>query len=108
MTVLVRERAAVGEDGHEIRFKRADRGASIVVSLSWTCGESRSFTPDDLANVVFLLGALDGEWLEHQDGRGRRFAARVVGGQLFAAERVGAAAYAIPWDSVKKAIKKAA
>lgn len=87
---------------------RSDNGYIEVV---WTCGATRSFSPEDLAETVGHIESMAAHpdvWFAGKDSRGQRLVVRLVDGELYgAAECPTQTADHVPWKALKKALKKA-
>lgn len=86
------------------------REGAGTVTVSWFCGESRTFSAQSLLDMVGHLDALsafDDVWLHAQDAYGYAFYARVVDGELYAntsaRERDG-----VPWRDMRKTLRRTA
>lgn len=100
------ERAVPNDEGRVVGVRR-DNG---YIAITWFCGDSRSFRPEDLLAViehVELLADHEDVWMESTDSNGESFFARIVGDHLTANTRASDGR-AIPWKALKKAMKKAA
>lgn len=89
---------------------RAERDGYIIVR--WLCGDAREFTVEDLEGVmtdIELLRQYPDVWFATTDSHGRRFAARVVDGVLYAdsAPRPGEGGSCVSWKALRKALRKA-
>jgi hypothetical protein len=67
MTVLITERAIENEAGAQVRVRIEDD----LVQVRWTCGDTRSFTPDEAREAVenARLSAEEhpGVWMTSED-----------------------------------------
>jgi hypothetical protein len=95
-----------------------DRGEVLVgrdrygtVTVTWLCGDQRSFTADGLAEAmrsVERVRAHDDVWVLLHDSRGRSFYARIDEDGALLANTVASDGNSVPWADLKKALKKMA
>lgn len=94
-------------EGREVMVRR-DREDSVRVT--WVCGDARTFSLADLEQAMGHIDAVKdfGDvWVEHKDTHGYRFFGRVIDGEFYADTHTGGDGYHVPWDLLKKALKKA-
>jgi hypothetical protein len=90
-------------NGQDLKVELA--GGDVVVT--WLCGGTRTFTPDDLTKAIAHLEQLSkhGVWMQAHDSRGTVYAARVVKGRLYAGDDVNAAGEEyVSWRVFKTAV----
>jgi hypothetical protein len=90
----------------EVHVHSSDDGH---VSIVWTCGHTRSFTPEDLEETIAHLDTMQEfpeAWFEGTDSDGESFVARLVDGELYASDTCQQADH-VAWRALKKAANKA-
>lgn len=100
MSIRVVERAIVAEDGTgQVGVRTELFGRNV--NVKWFCGDTRTFTPDDVDHFVRCLDALEefpDVWLEGVDVFDGRFVARIVDGELQAQRALHAKrVMELPW-----------
>lgn len=100
--------AADGNGGHV----KISRGTVDRVVVTWFCGDTRTFTPDDLRAMVNMLDklAVVGDVpLRHKDTHGHMVCAAIIDGNLHAdthlRESMATTRY-VPWPDMKNAIRR--
>lgn len=109
MSIRVVERAVEAVDGGgQVGVRTELFGNDVIVK--WFCGDTRTFTPDEIDNVVRCLDVMESfpdVWFQHQDSRSRVFFARIVDGSLYADTSPGGDGERIDWKEMKKVLAKA-
>lgn len=93
------------------------RGGNIKVSttddkrviVTWFCGATRTFTPEDLADRidnVERVKVLPNTWVDDTDSQGHRYGATVTDG-TFQANDGPADGRTVSWDTLLDALKNA-
>jgi hypothetical protein len=98
---------ALGIDGEVL----VGRDRSGTVTVTWLCGDQRTFTAEGLADAIrFVEKARSHEdvWVSLRDSRGRDFYARVDGDGELLANTAPSDGNSVPWADLKKALKKMA
>lgn len=107
-TRVVERAVDAGEHG-EVGIRVARAGD---ITISWMCGDIRTFTAEDLTGIiddVDLLSQYPDVWFVTTDRDGRNVAARVVDGKLYAdtAPHESEGGRYVPWAPLRKAMRKA-
>lgn len=92
-----------------------DGGAKVrleddSVTVTWTCGDTRTFTREHLEYTVELLqyAIRHDSWFTHEDSDGDSFACLVRGGRFYAAGAAGNdSAQSIDWQDFAEALDAA-
>lgn len=109
--VWITERAisAEGDDEGDVRVRRAFFKDKVTVT--WFCGDTRTFTAEDLQTVIENLELFEGHpdvWVEDVDSHGHSFVARLADGQVIADSTPHEdTTRGIPWADLKAALEKA-
>lgn len=84
------------------------QGDDVIVT--WTCGGTRTFTPDDLrASIDYLeMVCVHGDvWLSHSDSRSTTFSCVVEDGEFHAHDNITEHSAHLPWDGFKAKLEGA-
>lgn len=81
------------------------------VKITWVCGATRTFSPDDLREAIstFEMLATYGDgvplWMDNRDSTGVRYCVRLSEGRMHGDDSTGAReSYSVPWATFKKAL----
>lgn len=88
---------------------RVRRDGSYV-RVTWTCGDTRQFSVEDVKQAIGHHDAVKGfsdVWVEHRDSHGSRYAGRVTDGEFYADTSAREGGSHVPWEALKQALRKA-
>lgn len=108
MSIRVLERVVQTDDGEGAVGVRRDLfGTGLTVT--WFCGDKRTFTPGDIESLIRCVEALapfPDVWLQASDSASRTFYMQLKDNELHA-NTEPAARSGINWEELKKVLAKA-
>jgi hypothetical protein len=109
--VRTRQLAVTGVEDVDGREVMVGRGRDDRVTVTWFCGDQRTFTVEGLADAIRFVErarAHDDVWVSLRDSRSREFFAKIDEDGQLRANTTPTGGNSVPWADLKKALKKMA